>query len=251
LEEVPPSDYEKRQVFDVPPVRVEVTEHQAEITICPRCGEVNSGTFPSEVTQPVQYGPHLQAQATYVNTYHVIPLERTGEIFDDLYEHPLTEAAVVQANSDVAQQVAPANAAVKEHLTQSEGAHFDESGMRVEGQVHWVHGASTERLTYYSVHHKRGSDAIEAMGILPEFKGTAVHDSLKSYLTYTEASHGLCNSHHLRELQFITERYQHAWAVGMTSLLLEINKAVDDAKHHNQLYLAAEHIREFEERYDA
>jgi transposase len=251
LEQVAPSGYEKRQVCDVPPVRVEVTEHQAEITTCPQCGEVTTGMFPSEVTQPVQYGPHLQAQATYFNTYHFSPLERTAELFDDLYEHPLTEAAVVQANSDVAQQVVSANAAVKEHLTQSEVAHVDESGMRVAGQLHWVHVASTEWLTYSAVHPQRGSGAMDAIGILPEFTGTAVHDSLRSYFTYTKASHGLCNSHHLRELQFVTERYQHAWASDMTTLLLEIKKAVDEAKQHNQPWLAAERIREFEVCYDA
>jgi len=250
LEPVPPSDYAKRQVFDVPSVRVEVTEHRAEIKTCPQCGTINSGAFPMEVAQSVQYGAHLQAQAVYFNNYHFIPLERTAEMFADLYEQPLTEATVIQANTQVAEQIAPAVAEVKQQLIQAAVAQFDESGLRADGQLRWVHVASTETLTYYDVQDKRGTDAMDSIGILPVFKGTAIHDGLKSYFQYTEATHGLCNSHHLRELQFITEQYHQAWASEMTALLLDIKQAVVEARQHNQTHLAAERIREFEQRYD-
>jgi transposase len=251
LEQVAPSDYEKRQVFDVPPVQVEVTEHRAEIKTCPQCGVVNIGTFPAEVTHPVQYGPQLQAQAVYFNTYHFIPLERTAEIFGDLYQQPLSEAAVLQATTEVAQQVAPAVAAVKAQVTQAAVAHFDESGLRVADHLQWVHVASTERLTYLAVHPRRGTGAMNALNILPNFKGTAVHDALPAYFQYTDARHGLCNSHLLRELQFITERYQQAWASSLTTLLLDIKHAVDEAQQQNQAHLTPECLHEFVSRYEA
>jgi transposase len=136
-------------------------------------------------------------------------------------------------------------------LMRADVAHFDESGLRVTGRLQWVHVVSTDRLTYYAVHPKRGMLAMNAIGILPDFKGTAVHDALPAYFRYTNAMHSLCNSHLLRELQFITERYRQTWASGMTTLLLDIKQAVADAQPHGQICWAAERIQKFEGRYVA
>lgn len=250
LEEVEASSYEKRQIFDVPQVRIEITEHQAEIKCCPQCGEVNKAAFPEGITQPVQYGREIKAQAVYFNQYQMLPLERSCEVFEALYGQALSDGTILEACQEVAERVEPGNAAIKKHLTEKEDTvHFDETGARVEGKLKWLHSASTARLTYYRMHTRRGEVAMDAMGILPDLKGRAIHDGWKSYFKYP-IQHGLCNAHHLRRLIFLEERYPQPWVTELADLLVKIKEAIDTARQASLTCLTSDQLADFNNRYD-
>jgi len=252
LEEVKAQGYEKRQVFDIPSVvKVEVTEHQAEIKCCPDCNQTTVGKFPTGVSQPVQYGERIKSQMVYLHEYHFVPLERTAEIIEDLYDQSVSEGTIVEACNETARQVEPVYQLTKAELSETvDTGHFDETGNRISGKLWWLHVVCTTLLTYYAVHPKRGSKALDAIGIFPVFKGKAMHDGYSSYFQYKDVINALCNAHHLRDLIFIQEQYQQIWASKMIELLLAIKAAVEEALPDQQSLLPSQ-ITDFETRYDA
>jgi transposase len=247
------SGYVRRQVYDVPPVQIEVTEHRAESKYCVRCQRCVQAAFPEGVSQPVQYGPRIKAQASYLNNYHFIPLARTCELLGDFYGHAPAWALVAEANQAVAAGCAPALGEIHRQLRQADVVHCDESGLRAAGRLHWLHSASTPWLTYFAVHGKRGQAAMQAIGILPALTGYAVHDHWTPYLAFAACTHSFCNAHHLRELQFITDQYQQPWANEMAQLLGDIKAEVAEVKaaRSETASLAPDRLAHYEAAYAA
>jgi transposase len=250
LSAVAVSAHRSRQVYDVPPVQVEVTEHRAAIKYCPGCARQVQAAFPQAVTQPVQYGPHLKAQASYLNTYHFIPIARTCELLGDFYGHAPSWAFVAEANQAVEGGCEPTLTEIKRQLLEADIVHFDESGLRVAEQLHWLHSASTQMLTFFALHPKRGQEAMQEIGILPDFTGWALHDHWASYLAFALCEHAFCNAHHLRELQFITDQYAQPWAGEMAQLLRAIKAEVEAAPADTHA-LTPDSLAHFEAAYDA
>lgn len=229
LDEAKLVSYEVRQEFEIPVLKRQVIAHRVEARCCTHCGLINRGQFPEHITQPVQYGKRLKAVVTYLNQYQLIPYARLQELLKDVFSVALSQGTLVTINKSYYQQLEALSQQIKETITQSGYAHFDETGLRLCKQLNWLHVASTRRLTHYALHPKRGCAAIEAMGILPQFEGCATHDHFKSYFKYA-GSHSLCNAHHLRELVYLKETYGLAWCDAMIQCLLRIKAAVDRRK---------------------
>ena len=167
----------------------------------------------------------MKAVAIYLQQYQLLPSARTVELLGDLFGCSLCEGTLLTATERCADRLEPVEAAIRAALIRAAVGHFDETGMRIGARLHWLHQAGTLELTYSAVHPKRGKAAMEAIGILPEFRGTAVHDGWAAYASYA-CPHALCNAHHLRELTFVAEQGGQPWATALLELLLAGKAAV-------------------------
>jgi len=241
-------DYERRQTFDIPPVRLYSTEDRAEIKLCSKCGHINTADFPEDVTQSVQYGLRLRAFAVYLHDYQLIPYDRSCELLSDVYGCEISPATLIRAENECFEGLEEFENVIKDALLQSPVIHSDETGVRIKGIRNWLHVACTANMTYYFAHPKRGSEAMDEMGILQNYKGVIVHDFWKAYYKYL-CDHGLCDTHLLRELTNISENYEQKWSGQMEDLLLVIKGCVDETRETSDS-LTARQIKDFETMYD-
>ena len=206
---------EKRHVIDAV-VTVNVTEHQVlELPICMLHGDTRRGEFPADVKAAVQYGENLQSLAVALNTVGAVSIKRTHEILSGVFNIPI------------------------------------ETGTRVDKKLWWVHDASNCEYTYLDISPKRGNAGMEQCGVLPEFKGIAMHDCWASYWNYPDIQHAVCCAHLLRELTGIDENHpEQKWASAFIDLLLEMKKVKDKSVEKGKDFLSYYHYHKFDKKYD-
>ena len=218
--------HESRQVIDIDISRF-VIEYRAQVLEDDQ-GNRFVASFPEGVSRPVQYGLNLKANAVYMSQYQLIPYDRIRDHFQDQMHIPVSAGSVFNFNKEAYERLAPFEQWAKTELAKAMLMHADETGINIGGKRHWLHCASNASLTWFSPHAKRGTVAMDEIGILPFFKGVLCHDHWKPYYHY-ECTHALCNAHHLRELERAWEQDQQQWAKKMQVLLIDIAKAVEDA----------------------
>jgi transposase len=248
-----PEQVSVRQVLDLPPMKLICTAHEVETKTCQGCGQVNRANFPGLLATEsgaIIYGPELRSLSVYFSNAQFIPGERTGELILDLFGQKISEGTLQNWAIKAHDGLAPTEKNIADGLANVLGAaHFDESGIRVDGDNHWLHSASTQTLTHYGFHEKRGVEAMEEIGILPRFRGTAIHDRWESYFSYENCRHGLCGAHLLRDLRFAWEHEGERWAKNMRRLFGQMSAAVKEAKAKGQTRFNAPTIEYWENRY--
>ncbi len=246
---------ERRQVHDLPPQQVEVTEHQALTKVCGRCGTQNKAEFPAGVNAPVQYGAGVKSVASYLMGYQLLPYERCAEAMNDLFNCHFSPGTLATLLKRCAGELVEPLMLIKEGLRKSSVIGVDETSLRVAGRQEWVHVSATDNLTLLVHAKRRGTPAISEIDILPQYQGVCVHDGFSSYDQYGQCRHAQCNAHILRELNYVIETSQPAWAAEMKALLLEIKVVVDNARESGRKKLPpcqqAKFLRKYDESIEA
>jgi transposase len=236
------------QVYELPPIKLVVHEHQAEEKCCPKCGVLNQGKLPIFVNSLVQYGPGLKGLMVYVMEGQLLPSERARELLQEVIGCEISEATLYNTRLRCYEELAAVEAYIKSGIQVAPVVHFDETGLGVKSKLMWLHVACNGWLTAYFIDPRRGQLAMDTIDILPNFEGVSVHDGFASYGKY-DSTHALCNAHHLRELRFIVERYEQDWADDMMTLLVEIKTNIAIAQAAGETTLTLTQIADFERRY--
>lgn len=210
---------------------MEVTEHQIILKTCRACGTKNKSNFPEDLVQEAQYGNNIKAFTVYLQNYHMQPFLRCSELIEDLTGHKISVGSLANFQSKCYKGLAEFEEQVKKGLLQSSVLHADETGIRINGKLNWLHVVSTDLLTFLGTHIKRGKEAIDAFNIIPLYNGVLVHDRFAPYFSYN-CEHSLCNAHILRELEYLWEAKNLKWARNISCLLAGVHHKIKKGKEY-------------------
>src|SRR3990167_4047491 len=238
--------FEARQVIDFKISKI-VTEYRAQV-LEDKKGNQFIAPFPDFVKSDVQYGYRTKSHSVYLSQYQLLPYVRIQSYFFEKMTMSLSTGSIFNFNKEAYLLLEKFESIAISQLIKSAVLNADETGINVNKKTIWLHSASNARWSYFYPHEKRGTEAMDAMGVLPHFTGILIHDHWKPYYTYDQCDHSLCNAHHIRELEYAATQDKQAWAGNMQSLLCEINDAVNATEIK---ILSTEVCKSYEEKYDA
>ncbi len=227
-------DHDARQVFDIPPITMQVTEHRRSHKTCGACGKLNKGEFPKGLVQEAQYGNDLKSLCVYLQNYQMLPFARCSEFIADLpvrqaglTGHRIPRGSPSNFQRQCFDRLQGYEQNIKRRLSQSPILHADETGIRLNGKNSWMHVSGNKTISFFAHHSKRGKKAMDDIGLLGSYNGTLVHDRFSSYFSY-QCDHSLCNAHILRDLVYVEETFDAPWAGEIKKLLIRAKNKKDN-----------------------
>lgn len=234
---------EKRQVFDIPEPKLDITEYQLYKATCPKCGREQTGTAPDGVNAPTQYGNRVKAFAVLCNVHYKLPYKKIQSLFNDLFGYSINESTIYSSGERCYEKLEESEEIIKSKIIVSNVVHADETGLRIEGKLQWLHIATTRLYTYLFVHQRRGAKAIQSdKSVLNKIIGWLVHDCWYSYFNL-EKKHAICGAHILRELEGLIETSKTKWAIDFKSFLMEIYLMPFEERVKRREYIKSKYSR--------
>ncbi len=234
--------FEARQVIDFK-ISVHVIEYRAQILV-DASGVQFMAEFPPSVTRPIQYGTKTKATAVYMTQYQFLPYKRNVDYFASQVGLNISPGSIFNFNKEAYEWLEKFEIISKERLIASGCVNADETGINIGGKRKWLHTACNDKWTHFFPHDKRGTEAMDEIGILPHFKGFLIHDHWKAYYKY-DCSHVLCNAHHLRELEWSAIEDKQQWATKLSNFLKQLNITVNDAGGNLNKEQSAHFLKEY------
>ncbi len=147
---------------------------------------------PAGIKGTVSYGNNLKALICVLNTKGMVAMKNLCEIIEGLTGIKPSEGTVVNMLRSAAEAVRSVVSDFPRKLCENSFVHSDETGIRIDGKLHWVHVVCTGKITYYALSKKRGAEAMREIDFLPNYNGIVVHDFWKPYFKVTDAEHICC-----------------------------------------------------------
>lgn len=226
---------ERRQEVVLPQIKPIFVEHRVFQRTC-TCGHTTISEFPSGITPGISYGKNVETLAAYMNVRQYVPFHRMSEIFRHIFNLPISDGALVNAVSRVAQRATPAYKLIHNKAETSTVCGGDETGMKLNGDQGWFWAIQGKLFTYIIASLNRGGKTLEENFPNGFAFSVLVHDCWRSYFKVAALAHQICLAHLLRELNHISECYKLKWSTDLKELFLEaiaFKKTMLPEDYHN------------------
>lgn len=242
---------ERRYEEDIS-IQTHVTAHLQMKCCCPRQGgKTLLGEFPDNIKATKQYGANLVAFASALSTVGMVSVDRIHKLLNNIFQVGISTGAIQGFLNRLHEKVKLPVKYIRNKVSQVPVMNCDETGLRVNEKLRWLHCMSGSGWVYYALHDKRGCEAMDAIGIIPDYRGIMIHDCWKPYFKYEKAEHALCCAHILRELVYAEEVKHQQWAKPMRELLCEMLEARNRLADLGEIHFSKEQADAYSRRYDA